>query len=416
MSTPPGSKRLLQACAPTGIEGLDDVLGGGLTANQLYLVEGVPGSGKTTLALQFLMEGARRGEPVLYVTLSETAQELHAIAASHGWSLDGIAIHEVLPRDDTPRARRSVHDVPSVRGGAGRDDRARSSRRSSGCSPRASCSTRSRRSACWPAPRCATAGRCSRSSSTSRGRGCTVLLLDDRTSQGPRPPGAEHRARRDPARPDPPRVRRGAPAPAGAQVPRRAVPRRLSRLQDPRAAGSRCSRASSPPSIARAARREGSPAGSPSSTSCSAAASSAARARCSSARRAPASRRSPRSSSRPPPSAGRSARCSSSTRASPRCSTRCDGLGIALAAARRVGARATCIRSIPPSSRRASSRTRSAAPSSGDGAAIVVIDSLNGYLNAMPGRALPDHPAARDPHLSRPEGRRHAAGRARTRA
>jgi circadian clock protein KaiC len=55
-----------------GIEGLDDILGGGLTAHRLYLIEGMPGSGKTTLGFQFLLEGARRGEPVLYVSLSET--------------------------------------------------------------------------------------------------------------------------------------------------------------------------------------------------------------------------------------------------------------------------------------------------------------------------------------------------------
>jgi len=85
--------------ANTGIEGLDDILGGGLTRNQLYLIEGVPGSGKTTLAVQFLLEGARRGEPVLYVTLSETEAELRAVAASHGWSLEGIAIREVVPSE-----------------------------------------------------------------------------------------------------------------------------------------------------------------------------------------------------------------------------------------------------------------------------------------------------------------------------
>src|SRR6185295_1778964 len=77
-------KVLHEAIATTGIEGLDEVLGGGFTANRLYLVEGVPGSGKTTLAMQFLMEGVRRGEPVLYVTLSETREELLSVSNSHG--------------------------------------------------------------------------------------------------------------------------------------------------------------------------------------------------------------------------------------------------------------------------------------------------------------------------------------------
>ena len=83
--------------ASTGIEGLDDILTGGLTRRRLYLVEGVPGSGKTTLALQFLMAGAREGETVLYITLSETEDELRSVAISHGWTLDGLSIREITP-------------------------------------------------------------------------------------------------------------------------------------------------------------------------------------------------------------------------------------------------------------------------------------------------------------------------------
>jgi circadian clock protein KaiC len=82
--------------ASTGIAGLDDVLGGGLPTGHVYLVEGDPGSGKTTLGLHFLLEGVRLGEKGLYVTLSETEQELRTVAASHGWSLDGIELFELV--------------------------------------------------------------------------------------------------------------------------------------------------------------------------------------------------------------------------------------------------------------------------------------------------------------------------------
>ena len=80
---------------PTGVAGLDEVLGGGLPTQRLYVVEGDPGSGKTTFALQFLLEGVRLGQRVLYITLSETAEELDDVAASHGWSLAGIKLLEL---------------------------------------------------------------------------------------------------------------------------------------------------------------------------------------------------------------------------------------------------------------------------------------------------------------------------------
>jgi len=79
----------------TGVRGLDEVLAGGLPAHRLYVIEGNPGSGKTTFALQFLREGVRLGQRVLYVTLSETLQELSDVATSHNWNLDGIDIVEL---------------------------------------------------------------------------------------------------------------------------------------------------------------------------------------------------------------------------------------------------------------------------------------------------------------------------------
>jgi len=79
----------------SGIEGLDDILAGGLPSNCFYLVQGDPGSGKTTLALQFLLEGVRHGEKVFYITLSETKAELLQVAHSHGWSLDDVPLLEL---------------------------------------------------------------------------------------------------------------------------------------------------------------------------------------------------------------------------------------------------------------------------------------------------------------------------------
>jgi circadian clock protein KaiC len=83
--------------ARTGIPGLDHLLQGGLPAHRLHLIEGDPGTGKTTLALQFLLEGRAAGEATLYVSLSETATELRGVAASHGWDLTGVEVFELAP-------------------------------------------------------------------------------------------------------------------------------------------------------------------------------------------------------------------------------------------------------------------------------------------------------------------------------
>ncbi|WP_306392083.1 ATPase domain-containing protein [Telluria beijingensis] len=93
----------------TGIPGLDDILGGGLTPQRLYLVEGSPGAGKTTLGLQFLLEGRARGERGLYITLSETTDELIAVGHSHGWDLNALSIFELASDGELdPDAQQSV--------------------------------------------------------------------------------------------------------------------------------------------------------------------------------------------------------------------------------------------------------------------------------------------------------------------
>jgi circadian clock protein KaiC len=84
---------------PTGVSGLDDILLGGLPAGRTYLVEGQAGAGKTTLGMQFLIEGIRSGQSCLYVTLSESKSELEAAAQSHGWSLDGASVAEFVPEE-----------------------------------------------------------------------------------------------------------------------------------------------------------------------------------------------------------------------------------------------------------------------------------------------------------------------------
>lgn len=91
---------LKPALLSTGIAGLDNILGGGLTRDRIYLIEGEPGTGKTTTGLQFLVEGAKHGESVVYITLAETEGELRGVGESHGWDMGGIHIQEVLPSEN----------------------------------------------------------------------------------------------------------------------------------------------------------------------------------------------------------------------------------------------------------------------------------------------------------------------------
>jgi circadian clock protein KaiC len=101
---------------PTGISGLDDILNGGLPQGHLYLVEGDPGTGKTTLALQFLLAGIKEGESVIYVTLSESRKELEQVARSHGWSTESLQIYEMTPAEDdlSPEAQYTVFHPSEV--------------------------------------------------------------------------------------------------------------------------------------------------------------------------------------------------------------------------------------------------------------------------------------------------------------
>src|SRR3954454_231820 len=95
---------------PTGVPGLDEILMGGYSAHRAHLVEGRPGSGKTTLGLQFLLDGLARGERCLYITLSESRRELLSVADRHGWSLDGLDIYELVPPELSldPRQQQSL--------------------------------------------------------------------------------------------------------------------------------------------------------------------------------------------------------------------------------------------------------------------------------------------------------------------
>ena len=85
--------------AASGLASLDEILGGGFVLGRLHLVEGRPGTGKTTLGMQFVLAGRDQNDKVLYVSMSETRDELHAVAAAHGWSLEGFEMFELVPPD-----------------------------------------------------------------------------------------------------------------------------------------------------------------------------------------------------------------------------------------------------------------------------------------------------------------------------
>jgi circadian clock protein KaiC len=170
--------------AKTGVPGLDEVLHGGLISERLYLVDGNPGAGKTTLALQFLLEGVRSGEKCLYVTLSETKQELDAGAKSHGWDLAGIELVELIAGEAELEGEEQLTMLPPSEIDLGETTRGIIEAVNRGAPARmvldslselrllAQSSLRYRRQILAL-------------KQFFIGRKCTILLLDDRTAEGP---------------------------------------------------------------------------------------------------------------------------------------------------------------------------------------------------------------------------------------
>jgi circadian clock protein KaiC len=175
----PGESRLVS----TGIPGLDSVLRGGLEPSRVYLVEGDPGAGKTTLALRFLLQGVSQGERCLYVTLAETKEELDQAARSHGWTLDGLEVCEIIASEEAlkPESQYTIFHPSEVEMGETLNavlnevERVRPQRlvfdSLSEVRLLAQNALRYRRQTLAL-------------KQFFTGRGCTVLLLDDRTSEG----------------------------------------------------------------------------------------------------------------------------------------------------------------------------------------------------------------------------------------
>ena len=265
--------------AKTGIWGLDDVLAGGFSRGHLFLVEGAPGTGKTTVALQFLLEGVKAGEKCLYITLSETERELREGAASHGWELgDGIEMFELLPPEsllDSEQQQSLLYSSDLELGETTKQifeavERAKPGRvvldSLSEIRLLAQSSLRYRRQILAHQALLAKFG-------------TTVMLLDDLTAEACRQDRAQRRPWRVAARRTGAGLWRRAAARARHQISRRQVSRRLSRRHHHHRRPQRVSAAGGVGTSHPIRPRQDCRAASPSSTNCWAAASKPVRAR-----------------------------------------------------------------------------------------------------------------------------------------